>query len=393
MTHHRGGMSRRRFLRGVGAGAGLGAVALGAGLSACSTPGLGTVPLPPATGGRSPAQAIVRFGNWLQYVDTSPAGRHPTLDEFTRQTGIALAYSEPIRTDEQFFGRIGIALAMGRDPGYDLVVFADWMAAQLIAMGWVQPLSAGMLPNAAHLLPQFRDWPVPDIRRYSLAWQGGFTGIGYNAQATRRPVTSMTDLLTAPDLRGRVSLVADMRDVMGLILLDMGSDPSDFSTAEFDAALAMLSRSVTAGQIRIVTDYYLPELTKGTVAAGVAWAGDILFGREENPHLQFAWPKGGGMLWTDNMVIPAYARHKANAERLMNFYYRPEVAAQLTAYERYICPVLGTQAAMQGVDPALAGEKYIFPSPAMLKSGHHFKILPPAQRARYAASFQTAVGL
>jgi spermidine/putrescine transport system substrate-binding protein len=61
------------------------------------------------------------------------------------------------------------------------------------------------------------------------------------------------------------------------------------------------------------------------------------------------------MLWTDNRVIPAYARHKANAERLMNFHYRPEVAAQLTAYERYICPVLGTQAAMQKVDPALCG--------------------------------------
>ena len=143
----------------------------------------------------------------------------------------------------------------------------------------------------------------------------------------------------------------------------------------------------------MVTNNYLPALAKGTVAAGVAWSGDILYARQLNPALGFTWPKGGGMLWTDNMMVPALAPVKANAERLMDFYYQPDVAAQLSAFNLFICPVEGTQAAVARVSPGLASQQYIFPSPALLDSGHHFKILSRAQIAAYTAAFQTAVGL
>ena len=336
---------------------------------------------------------MVRFANWADYIDTSPTGGHPTLAEFTRQTGIRVDYNGFIQDANQVTGLIGIALAAGQDPGYDLVVAGDWVLAQFIEEGWAAELSPGLLTEAWRLQPRFRDWPVPDLRRHALPFQGGLTGIGYNAKVTRRPVTSMTDLLTAPDLHGRVSLVTEMRDVMGLIMLDQGSDPADFSSAEFGTALAMLQRSVNAGQIRIVADSYLPFLVKGDVAAGVVWAGDILAGRDQNSALEFTWPKGGGMLWTDNMMIPALTPVRANAERLMNFYYQPDVAAQLSAYLEYVCPVLGTQAAMRQLNPALAGGEYIFPSAALLRSGHYFKILSRAQIASYTAEFQAAVGL
>jgi spermidine/putrescine transport system substrate-binding protein len=205
----------------------------------------------------------------------------------------------------------------------------------------------------------------------------------------------MTDLLTSPDLHGRVSLPAEMRDVVGLILLDQGSEPEDFTPAEFRAAIAMLQRAVSAGQVRIVTDNYLPYLIsrKNPVAAGVVWGGDILASRAVNPGLRFTWPRGGGMLWTDNMMIPALTPVQANAERLMNFYYRPEVAAQLAAWMEYICPVRGAQAAMRKLDPALAGADQVFPSDALLESGHYFKILNKSQISSYTTAFQTAVGL
>jgi spermidine/putrescine transport system substrate-binding protein len=365
---------------------------LGAGLSDCSAPGLAQVPVRAVTD-ESRARRVVRFGNWIREIDTSPTGGHPTLAEFTRQTGIRVDYNGFIADANQAIGTIGIALAAGQDPGYDLVVLADWVLAQFIEQGWAAELSPGLLTQAWRLQPRFRDWPVPDLRRYALPWVGGFTGIGYNVKLTRRPVTSMTDLLTAPDLHGRVSLVAEMRDVMGLILLDQGSDPADFSSVEFSAAIAMLRRAVSAGQVRMVTDNYLPFLVKGTVAAGVAWGGDILASHAVNPALKFAWPKGGGMLWTDNMMIPALTPVRANAERLMNFYYQPDVAAQLAAWMQYICPVQGAQAAMRRLAPALAGAEQIFPSAALLQSGHYFKILNGAQIAGYTTAFQTAVGL
>ncbi|HUZ35551.1 MAG TPA: spermidine/putrescine ABC transporter substrate-binding protein [Streptosporangiaceae bacterium] len=388
-----GQLTRRRLLRGAAAGAGLGAVALGTGLSACSAPGPAPVPVPPAAADQSRTRKVVRFVNWYDYIDVTPSGVSPTLMEFTRQTGIKVDYTPLFADANQALGLVGIALAAGKDPGYDLVVVADWMLAQFIEQGWVAELSPGLLTNARRLRPQFRDWPVPDLPRYALPWQGGFTGIGYNAKVTRRPVTGMTDLLTAPDLRGRVSLVSDMRDVVGLVLLDQGSNPADFTAAEFGRALAMLRRSVAVGQIRMVTNNYLPALAKGTVAAGVAWSGDILYARQLSPALGFTWPEGGGMVWTDNMMVPALAPVRANAERLMNFYYQPAVAAQLAAFNRFLCPVLGTQAVMGRLDPALARERYIFPAPALLDSGHYFKILSRAQIAAYTAAFQTAVGL
>jgi len=231
------------------------------------------------------------------------------------------------------------------------------------------------------------------VTRYSLPWQGGFTGIVYNSAVTHRPVTSMRDFLTAPDLHGKVSLATEIRDVLTLIMLDMGIDPIAFTDREFAAAVAALGKAAQAGQFGLVTDYYGPALLNGTIGAAVGWSGDYLNFRQQNPHIEFAWPAAGGGLWTDNMVIPAGARYAENAERLMNFYYEPAIAAQLTAYESYVDPVAGAAGAMRAIDPGLAPEKYIFPTPELLRTAHYFKLLTPEQNASYTVRYQSAVGL
>jgi spermidine/putrescine transport system substrate-binding protein len=373
----------------------LGVLAADAGLTSCAAPGLTPVPVGPAVADRSRSERVVRFANWPAYVDRAPGNNrvHPTLVEFTAQTGIAVDYSEPIKSDQEFFARLGIPFAMGRDTGYDLVILTDWLAAQIIDMGWAQELSPDLVPGAARVLPRFRDWPVPDARRYCLPWQGGFTGILYNARLTGRPVLGIMDLLTARDLHGRVTLASDMRDVIGLVMLELGIDPGDFSRAEFDTAIRTVARSVQAGQIAYVTDYALPPLTTGEIAASVGWAGDALYAEAQYPQIKFSWPARGGMLWTDIMLIPALARHRDNAERLMNFYYQPHVAAQLTNYERYLCPVDGTEGAMRALNPALVGQRFIFPPPELLREGHTFKILTPEQNSAFSQAYASAVGL
>jgi spermidine/putrescine transport system substrate-binding protein len=384
--------SRRRFLRTAGCG-GL-ALAAG-GLGACTVQGLTPAPIGRKVKDMSRAQKVVRFANWSLYIDTTPGhpARHSTLAEFTRSTGIMVDYSEPIMDNNQFLGEIGVQLALGRNPGYDLVVLTDWMVAEFIAKGWAAPLSPTELPNASRLLPVFRDHPLPDVRAHSLPWQGGFTGIAWNQAATHRPVTTMTDLLTAPDLHGRVGLVSDMRDVVGLIMLDMGINPRDFTDAEFTAALRVLDRSVRSGQILTVTNDYLPKLSKGEIAACVGWAGDALYQHAINPDVSFALPRSGGMLWTDNMIILAKSRHRDNALRLMDFYYQPSIAARLSADVHYICPVLGAQAAMRQVSPALADERYIFPPPQLFARSHDFKLLPPDVSASYSSQYAATLGL
>jgi spermidine/putrescine transport system substrate-binding protein len=203
----------------------------------------------------------------------------------------------------------------------------------------------------------------------------------------------MLDLLTAPDLHGKVALVEDFRDVMGCLMLDLGIDPASFSQAEFTRALAVLGRAVRAGQVAMVSNYYYEALARGTIAASVAWAGDVLTSQPRYPSLRFAWPTAGGMIWTDNMMIPAQAAHRENAERLMNFYYQPAIAGQLTVSQQYLCPVQGTQAVLRQLDPSLAGQPYVVGTPGILKSAHFFQILDPAQSAAYTTRYFAAVGL
>jgi spermidine/putrescine transport system substrate-binding protein len=387
------GLPRRRFLRGLAGGG----MALGAGLvGACSGPRYSPVPVHASARDRSAVARVVNFANWFEYTDTVTAGgkiRHPTLDEFTRRTGIRVDYSEPIQGNQQIIGQIGIPLALGRFSGYDLLVISDWYVPPLTKIGWVQPLDPAAVPNAGRLVPEFRNHPLPDVSRYSLPWQGGFTGLAWNLKLTQRPVLSMTDLLTSRDLHGKVGLLAEMRDVIGLVMLDMGIDPATFTDAGFSAALSRIDRAVVAGQIRSVTNDYVPLLERGELAACAAWPPDITFEQPRYPELQTALPTAGGMLWTDNMVIPAYARHKRNAERLINFYYQPEIAVQLSVYEQYICPVIGTQPLMRTADPALASDPYIFPDAGLLAQGHNFKPLTAAQSARYESAYATTVGL
>src|ERR1019366_6542213 len=244
--------SRRRFLRGIGfGGLGLVAGALGTGaLGACGGTDLAPVPLRTGMADLSRAQRVVRFANWPDYVDSLPGNHlvHPTLVEFTRRTGIVVEYSEPVQANDQFVGQMGVQLALGRSPGYDLVVVSDWMVAQLIDLGWIQPLSPAAVPNAARLVPEFRNSPLPDVRRYALPWQGGFTD------------------------------------------------------AEFEAALRPLDRAAAAGQVRTLTNDYTAMLASGEIAACTAWAGDILDMQQTYPQLRFALPEAGGMLWTDDMV-------------------------------------------------------------------------------------------
>lgn len=386
-------LPRRKLLGCLGIT--LGALALDGGLASCAPLAITPVPVPRADADKSGSDRVVRFANWPAYVDRAPGNprNHPTLTEFTARTRITVDYSEPISGNEEFFGLIGTRLAMGEDTGYDLMVLSDWLVAQLIGQGWAQELSPRLTPAAARLLPAFSNWPVPDARRYSLPWQGGFTGILYNARVTGRPVTSMADLLRSPDLRGRVSLVSDLRDVIGLVMLELGTDPGDFSMAEFRTALRYVERSVQDGQIAYVTNYAVPPLIKGNLAASVGWAGDALFAQDQHPEIRFVLPAAGGMVWTDNMVIPASSRHRENAERLIDFYYQPRVAAQLSAYERYLCPVAGTAAVMQRLDPALARQEFIFPTPELLARAHKFKVLAPAEAVALSASYAAAVGL
>jgi spermidine/putrescine transport system substrate-binding protein len=384
----RGLVSRRTAL--VGLGVGLAGVLVGCDPSTTKKKAPASAPITDF----SAAEPVVNWSNWPDYIDVNDdTGDHPTLDAFTRQTGITVNYTEDLNDNEEFFGEIQAQLAAGQDIGRDVFCPSDWMVARLIRLNYLQELDRSNIPNIRNLEPSDVDVVFDPGRRFSLPWQSGFTGIGYNPKATNgMVVTSVSQLLSAPELKGKVTLLTEMQDTVGLTMLDMGIDPATFTDADFDAAMARLSQAKSSGQLKGFTgNDYTDGLASGEIAACLAYTGDIVQLQVDNPALGYSLPPKGHVIWSDNFVIPNKARHKANAERLINYYYTPTAMAAVEDYVNYISPVLGSQQVLLKSDPAIANNILIFPTPAVLARAHVFRGLTADEETRYNRSFQQLI--
>ncbi|ARX86810.1 polyamine ABC transporter substrate-binding protein [Streptomyces alboflavus] len=386
-------VGRRALLRASGGGL-LAAGGLGA-LSGCGIPAAGKGEGGIAADDRSEKDKRVNFSNWTEYMDVDKDERRPTLDAFTKRTGIRVKYTEDINDNNEFFGKIKPQLAAGQDTGRDLICVTDWLAARLIRFGWVQKLDPAQLPHAyANLSAQFRSPDWDPGRAYSYPWTGISTVIAYNKKATDgEKITSVSQLMDEPKLKGRVGFLSEMRDSMGMVLLDLGKDPAKFTDDDFDAAVARLQKAVDRKQIRRFTgNDYTADLDKGDLAACVAWAGDVVQLKLSNPDIEFAIPDSGYLTSTDNLLVPNKARHKRNAERLIDYYYEPGPAARLAAYINYVCPVDGVRDELAKIDPKAAANPLIIPDKAMAAKSHAFRSLTPKEEAAYEGKFAKLTG-
>jgi spermidine/putrescine transport system substrate-binding protein len=397
MSNHRR-LSRRTLLRGMSATA---LTAAGAGvLSSCGTEGAQQTAASCQSRDRSAQEKQLAFSNWPLYIDEAKVNRNgervtifPTLQQFERQSGIDVEYVTDVNDNAEFFGVVRNQLAACEPTGRDLFVLTDYMAARMIGLGWIQELDQANLPNVrANLVENLKSPPWDPERNHAVPWQSGLTGIAYNAKLTKE-VRSFEELLTRPDLRGKISLLSEMPDTMLFMLLLVGADPENFTDDEFGQATERLQQAVDAGQVRAFTgNDYAQDLVRGNVVAAEAWSGDVIQLQFENPDIKFVAPEEGLSLWSDNMMVPNQAEHKANAERLMNYYYQPEVAAQLAAWVNYICPVAGAQEEMTKIDPSLAEDLLIFPDEEMLANTYDFMALEPQQEQEYQRQFASVIG-
>ncbi|MEO3977339.1 spermidine/putrescine ABC transporter substrate-binding protein [Streptomyces sp. CAU 1734] len=394
LTGGRGALTRRSLLRASGAGA----LALGsiAALGACGIPPAKREGGDEAADDRSDSEKEVTFSNWTEYMDVSEDEKsRPTLTEFTRRTGIKVKYTEDINDNVEFFGKIQPQLAAGQATGRDLICVTDWLAGRMIRLGWAQRLDAALLPHAyANLSPQFRSPDWDPGRAHSYPWTGISTVIAYNSKATGgRKVDSVSQLLDDPSLKGRVGFLTEMRDTVGMTLLDLGKDPGTFTDADYDAAIGRLRKGVDKKQIRRFTgNDYTSDLAKGDLAACLAWAGDVIQLQADNPDIKYAIPAAGYITSSDNLLIPAGAGHRKNATRLIDYYYEPRVAAQLAAYINYVCPVDGVGTELAKIDPALAENTLILPDRAMAAKSRAVRSLSSAEEKAYEEKFAKLIG-
>lgn len=341
----------------------------------------------------APTGESIVWANWAAYIDEDDDGNYPTLDRFEDESGIRVSYQIDVDDNNTYYAKVKDQLALGQDVGADTVCLTDWMVGRLIRFGYVQELDKAGIPNSANLLASLQNPGFDPGRKFSLPWQGGFAGLCWNKELYPKGLKNVSDLWD-PELKGRVGVLSEMRDTIGLILAEQGVDiSSDFSAADFEKAVDLFREKVESGQIRnIKGNSYLEDLKNEDTIAAIVWSGDVtVINAEAGDKWEFIIPETGGTLWNDNFVIPIGTKKQKNVEKLIDYYYDPAVAAEVAAWVNYITPVEGARAEAEKIDPALAENQLIFPNDETLATVKVFRALSADEEQSFGDLFQSVL--
>jgi spermidine/putrescine transport system substrate-binding protein len=340
----------------------------------------------------------LNFANWTLYMDK---GRTP-LKEFTQATGITVTYREVIPDDPQWFGKIAPQLQAGQSIGYDLMVVTNGLEfTKLKELGYLVPLDHSKLPNfAKNAGAPYKQESFDPGNVYGIPYATGLTGIAYDPKKTGRDITSIQDLWD-PKFKGKVGMMSDPQEIGNFGMFAVGVDPEKSTPDDWKKAAAKLQEQKDKGIVRkYYENDYIDALSRGDVWITMAWSGDIFQQNlSEGSNLKFVIPQEGATIWTDNMMIPKTADNPVDAIMMMDFFYRPDIAAKLAEIINYVTPVPGAKdviaadaAKATGADKktlqALSTSPLVFPSDADYAKLRHYRSLTPAEEKDYNAVFQ-----
>jgi spermidine/putrescine transport system substrate-binding protein len=358
-------LTRQELLRRSAAGGAL--LAFPSLLAACGGGGGG--------GDGGELKDVLNFSNWELYIDTPQSlkdtaiDKPTTLKQFTAKTGIKVNYYEDVNSNSEYFAKVQGRLRQGQGIGRDIVVSTDndRFLGDYITNDWALKLDKSLIPNFSNLIDAQASPPFDPNREYTMPWFSGMDGIAWNEDLTG-PVTSVTQLLEDPKLKGKVGVWNSMGDTLGLIMLENGDDPAKVTDESFDRAIAVVQKAQDAGQIRrFYGNDYAQPLATGDLAASMAWSGDIFL--LAKPNVKWGVAEKGGIIWTDNMLIPL-GGSVPTASTYMNFVYDPTIAAQLALGAGYISSVKGVKDEASKLNPDAASNTLAFPTDAMLAQMH-----------------------
>lgn len=394
-------MSRRKQLSRRTALAGAAGIGTALGLAACapaSEPEDAEAPV--AAQDLSDTEKILVWDNWTEYMDLSEdEASRPTLERFEAQSGIKVEYLETYLDNDEYFAIVKDQLALGQDIGVDLICPTEWMAARYVGNGYSQKLDAANIPNKANLAPAYLGASYDPNRDFTMPYQGILGGIAYNKELYRdltgKDAPETVEDLWADELNGRVVVLSEMRDTVGLIALAEGIDIASSSSFTEEAYMNIIDRVAALyadGKIRnIEGNEYTKGFRNGDYVAGIVWSGDVVqmnFSKRTKDKFGFFLPQSGGTISSDVFTVPIGATHKKNAEALINYYYDPVNAAELAAWVNYITPVAGAYDEAIKLDPELAENNLIFPSEDFLSLTHAFRALSPQEEQTFATAWQ-----
>lgn len=254
--------------------------------------------------------------SWSEYIPQE------ALDRFSDQTGVKVNY-DTYASNEELLAKLKAGGA-----NYDVIVPSDYLVGLMREQGLLAPLDKTRLKNAANIEDRFLDQQFDPGNQFTLPYQWGTTGIVYNAAKVDPPIASFADLWR-PDLKDRLVVLDDQREMLGIALMQLGLDRNSRSAT--DLAQARDKLIALKPNIRVFdSDSPKSQLLAGEVDAGVVYNGEAALLGRESPDYRYVLPADGCGVWFDNLAIPAGAPHPEVAHAFIDFMLAPEQSMLVT---------------------------------------------------------------
>jgi len=287
-----------------------------------------------SSGEVQPASEIVVY-NWSEYIDPE------IYTMFEEEYGIKVVEDNFSNNEEM------LAKLQGGATGYAVIVPSDYTVGIMIAEGMLAQLEHNNIPNLSNLSDQFQNVPFDPGSSYCVAYQWGTTGIGYIDGEVEEPTSWSVLFNPDPDSPqyGRTTMLDDARESFAAALAYLGYSVNTTSEAELQEAKELLIQA-KAGLAGYDSDTFEDLLASGENLMAHGWNGDFLVAQEENENIAFTIPEEGGVVWVDNMCIPASAtpEEKLAGEMFINFVLRDDIGAMLSEYNWYASPNKASEA-------------------------------------------------
>ncbi len=291
--------------------------------------------------------------NWSEYIDPE------IYEEFEQEFSVKVI-EDTFSSNEDLLAKLQAGAT-----GYDIIVPSDYMVAIMIELDLLAEINYDNIPNFKNIDAKFKDPPYDPGNKYSVPYQWGTTGIGYNADLFEEAPDSWSyifDEKMVSEYAGKMTMLNDSREVIGAALKYLGYSLNSTNEQELEEAKQLLLK-----QKEWVSSYdsdaFGDLIASGDAVIGHGWSGGYFMAALEAPHVWYVIPKEGGVIWTDNLAIPKTAPSQYTAEVFIDYLLRPEVGAKITNFTWYGSP---NKASEEFIDAEILEEPAIYPPPEVM---------------------------
>lgn len=287
-------------------------------------------------GGQAKSDEVNLYA-WSEYVPQA------ILDGFTEETGIKVNY-DAYSSNEELLAKLQAGAS-----GYDVIIPSDYIVSIMIAQGMLEELDLTAIPNFENIGDAYKDLVFDPGNKYTIPYQYGTSCLVVDTSKVTRPITKWADLWD-PEFAGKVVLLDDEREVLGMVLRVLGYDNNSTDPDQLEEARVKLLELMPSVRL-FDSDSPKTALLAGDVWLGQTWNGEAAIAHGENPDIAYVFPEEGCNMWYDNLAIPAGAPHADAALELINYILRPELGVLITYEFPYSNPNLAALELLATEDP------------------------------------------